>query len=112
MKSAVPREIIDTRGGFEKDHWCTRWLRLLAGDTPRHSRDLQLRVKRNKVGVISQADKLDAESLKLALTRVTTSPWILDNVTKMQKVFYAEETTVPRPSVELVEGVINGTLPS
>jgi UDP:flavonoid glycosyltransferase YjiC (YdhE family) len=74
--------------------------------------DNALRVKRNKVGVISQADKLSAESLKLAMTRVATSPWILDNVTKMQTVFENEETAVPRPSVELVEGVINGTLPS
>ena len=42
METAVPREIVDARGGLEKDHRRARGFWLLTSYSPRHRRDFEI----------------------------------------------------------------------
>lgn len=42
MKTAVPREIIDTSGGFEEDNRCIRWWGGMTGDASCDPRNFEI----------------------------------------------------------------------
>lgn len=65
--------------------------------------DNALRVRKNRVGLVANIHKIDANSLKAQLTEAVSNTWMLDSLEDMSDLFVEAEGADPRPSVVIIE---------
>jgi UDP-N-acetylglucosamine:LPS N-acetylglucosamine transferase len=69
-------------------------------------RENALRIRRSGVGLVSDVGELSATDLRQLLTAATASSWTKQNLIRMQALFAARENAVPKPSVQVISGVV------
>lgn len=68
--------------------------------------DNALRIKRNRLGVVSEVTDLSPTDLRRLLTAATGSPWVRQNLARMQKIFAAGDSQSPKPSIQVISSVV------
>jgi UDP-N-acetylglucosamine:LPS N-acetylglucosamine transferase len=65
-----------------------------------------LRLERLDLAVIAELGRLSPDTLREALTKVTSSPWFARSTTRMRQIFIDAENRNPKRSVEVIRGVV------
>jgi UDP:flavonoid glycosyltransferase YjiC (YdhE family) len=68
--------------------------------------DNALRIKRSGLGVVSEVTDLSPTDLRRLLTQATGSPWVRQNLARMQGIFAAADGQSPKPSIRVISSVL------
>jgi UDP:flavonoid glycosyltransferase YjiC (YdhE family) len=68
--------------------------------------DNALRIKRSGLGVVSEVMDLSPSDLRRLLTQATGSPWVRQNLARMQGIFGAAENKSPKDSIKVISSVV------
>lgn len=68
--------------------------------------DNALRIRRSKIGIVSEVEDASPLLLRKLLTDATTNNWIHRGLSKLQAIFLAREIATPKPSVQIISAVV------